>query len=214
MPENKKQLIKALLSKPMLLAFAFGFSSGLPAVLIGSNLKIWLTREGLSLSTVGFMSWVGIGIGFKFLWAPLMDRWSLGRWGRRRSWIGFSQLALMVLIIVLGTFDPKQSLLAMALVSVLISFISATQDIAVDAYRRETLEDNELGLGSSLYQYGYRVAMYVAGGVGLGLVGSDVLPMTWSQMYLVMGLLMGSCIFVTLFASEAKVDQSRSPSWL
>lgn len=211
MSVTNKKLFSALFSKKMLLTFAFGFSSGLPAVLIGSNLKIWLTREGLSLGAVGFMSWVGVGIGLKFLWAPLMDRWSLGSWGRRRSWIAFSQMTLMGLIIFLGTFEPKQSLFAMALVAVFISFASATQDIAVDAYRRESLSDEEMGLGSSLYQYGYRVAMYVAGGLGLGLVGSELFAFSWGQMYLAMGILMGACVLVTLSAPEPGLDPDQVP---
>jgi PAT family beta-lactamase induction signal transducer AmpG len=211
MSATNKNLLATLFSKKMLITFAFGFSSGLPAVLIGSNLKIWLTREGLSLGAVGFMSWVGVGIGLKFLWAPLMDRWSLGSWGRRRSWIAFSQMALMGLIIFLGTFEPKQSLFAMAVVAVLISFASATQDIAIDAYRRESLNDEEMGLGSSLYQYGYRAAMYVAGGLGLGLVGSDLFAFSWGQMYLTMGILMGVCLLITLLAPEPRLDAENIP---
>ncbi len=211
MGEGHKKFAKALFTKSMLLTFAFGFSSGLPAVLIGSNLKIWLTREGLSLSTIGFMSWVGIGIGLKFLWAPLMDRWSLGKLGRRRSWIAASQILLMILMIWLGSFDPKQSLLAMAITSVFISFVSATQDIAIDAYRRESLSDEQMGLGSSLYQYGYRVAMYVSGGLGLGLVGSDLFGFTWGQVYMLMGLLMGACVLFTLTAAEDPPPKENVP---
>ncbi len=202
----KKNLLKELLSKQMLIIFLLGFSSGLPLALTGGTLKTWLSREHVDISTIGYFSWVGIAYSLKFLWSPLLDRFTLFKAGRRRSWMLTMQVALIASLAYMGTLSPTLNLPVMATMAVLISFFSATQDIAIDAYRRELLSNEELGLGSSLNIYGYRIAMLIAGGAGIGLVGSSFWPISWGQLY----YLMAGCMFVglitTLLAPEPKLD--------
>lgn len=207
----------------MLLTLLFGFSSGMPLLLIGGTLKVWLTREGVDIKQIGYYSWVGLAYSFKFLWAPLLDRWVLLGLGRRRSWILFGQLGSALLIAYLGFLDPKTSLGFMALVCVMIGIFSATQDMAVDALRRESLADEEMGVGSTLYQYGYRLAMLVTGGLAVGLVGlqpeslglgGSSWNITWTEVYLLMGFLLGLCTLATFFVPEPEIDPSAVPKTL
>lgn len=206
MAEKKTLLFKEIFSKKMLLVFLLGFSSGLPLLLTGGTLKTWLAREQVDISTIGYFGWVGLAYSLKFIWAPLLDRFTLFKLGRRRSWILTSQIFLTALIAGLGMFDPKVSLASMATLAVLTAFFSATQDIAIDAYRRELLKDEELGFGSSMNMYGYRIAMLISGGLGIGLVGSEAWNITWGQLYFLMAGLMGVGILATLWAPEPKVE--------
>lgn len=198
----------------MLLVFFTGFSSGLPFLLTSNTLKTWLAREQVDISTIGYFSWVGMSYSLKFLWAPLLDRFSFFGWGRRRSWMLITQVALMILICSLSFFNPVNSLSTMAIIAVLIAFFSATQDIAIDAFRREFLTDIELGMGSSVNQYGYRIAMLLSGGLGIGMVGSTWANLTWQQLYLLMGGLMMIGIATTLFAPEPSFDHTLEPKTL
>lgn len=202
----KKNILKDLFSKHMLIILLLGFSSGLPLLLTGGTLKTWLAREHVDISTIGYFSWVGMAYSLKFLWSPLLDRFTLFKVGRRRSWMIVTQVALMISIFFLGTLNPLQNLSTMALIAVLIGFFSATQDIAIDAYRRELLSNEELGLGSSLNIYGYRIALLLSGGAGIGLVGSEIWPITWGQLYYLMAGCMIVGIVTTLFAPEPQVD--------
>lgn len=207
MEVTKAPLRKEIFSKKMLVIFLLGFSSGLPFLLTGGTLKIWLAREQVDISTIGYFSWVGLSYSLKFLWAPLLDRFALSKLGRRRSWILTTQIALMASIAAIGLCDPKFSLTNMALLSVLTAFFGATQDIAVDAYRREYLKTEELGFGSSMNMYGYRVAMLISGAIGIGLVGSgSVIDLSWGQLYFAMAMLMGVGISATLWAPEPSVE--------
>ena len=147
---EKRNILKDLFSKQMLIVFLLGFASGLPLLLTGGTLKTWLAREHVDISTIGYFSWVGMAYSLKFLWSPLLDRFTLFKIGRRRSWMLVTQGLLMASIYYLGTLNPLQNLTTMAAMAVLIAFFSATQDIAIDAYRRELLSNEELGLGSSL----------------------------------------------------------------
>lgn len=202
----KKNILKDLFSKQMLIVLLLGFSSGLPLLLTGGTLKTWLAREHVDISTIGYFSWVGMAYSLKFLWAPLLDRFTLFKLGRRRSWMLTTQVLLMGSIYYLGTLNPLHNLSLMALIAVLIAFFSATQDIAIDAYRRELLSNEELGLGSSLNIYGYRIALLISGGAGIGLVGSEFWPITWGQLYYVMAACMLVGVITTLLAPEPKVD--------
>lgn len=203
---EKKNILKDLFSKNMLIILLLGFSSGMPLLLVGGTLKTWLAREHVDISMIGYFSWVGMAYSLKFLWSPLLDRYTLFKAGRRRSWMFASQICLMISIYFLGTLNPLENLMMMAGISVLIAFFSATQDIAIDAYRRELLTNEELGLGSSLAIYGYRVALLLSGGLGIGLVGSDLWNITWSQLYYMMAGLMLVGVITTFFAPEPKVD--------
>ncbi len=207
-----KAFFKDFFSKKMLVVFFLGFSSGLPFLLTSGTLKIWLTRENVDISTIGYFSWVGLSYSLKFLWAPLLDRFSFFGLGRRRSWMFFSQICLMIGITVLGTLDPKVSLQSMAIVSILIAFFSATQDIAIDAFRREYLSEIEIGMGSSITQYGGRFAMLLSGGLGVGLVGSGAVNLSWNQLYTILAACMSIGMVVTYFAPEPKVNAAEQPS--
>ncbi len=205
MVEKKTPLLKEIFSKKMLIIFLLGFSSGLPLLLTGGTLKTWLAREQVDISTIGYFSWVGLAYSLKFVWAPLIDRFTLFSLGRRRSWMLTTQVLLVCSIAGIGMFDPKTSLMGLAALAVLTSFFSATQDIVIDAYRREILQDEELGFGSSINMYGYRIAMLFSGGLAIGLVGSKVWNISWSELYYMMAALMGVGILATLWAPEPKV---------
>lgn len=212
---SAKSFFRDFFSKKMLLIFFLGFSSGLPLLLVGGTLKTWLAREQVDISTIGYFSWVGLSYSLKFIWAPLLDRFSFFGWGRRRSWMVITQIILMILISSMFFFSPKDSLHLMAAIAVLIAFFSATQDIAIDAYRREILTDTELGMASSVNQYGYRIAMLISGALGLGLVDPTAsFSLSWQQMYLSMGLLMTLGVVATLIAPEPHVNENEKPKTL
>jgi PAT family beta-lactamase induction signal transducer AmpG len=165
-------------------------------------LQAWMKEEGVDLTWVGMITLVQSPYSWKFLWSPVLDRFTPLRLGRRRGWLLIAQLALMASIAALGGSNPVAHPGWMVASAVLVAFFSATQDIVVDAYRREDLPDEELGLGSSLYVYGYRIGMWAASGGGLIL--ADYLP--FSQVYLIMtaGLVPG--VLTTLLTPEPRVD--------
>jgi PAT family beta-lactamase induction signal transducer AmpG len=200
--EPKKPVGATLLSRRMLVALLMGFSCGLPLLLTLGVLQAWMKEEGVDLTWVGMIALVQSPYSWKFLWSPVLDRFAPLRIGRRRGWLLIAQLALMVAIAALGGSDPVAQPGWMVVSAVLVAFFSATQDIVVDAYRREDLPDDELGLGSSMYVYGYRIGMWAASGGGLIL--ADYLP--FSQVYLIMaaGLIPG--VLTTLLTPEPRVD--------
>jgi PAT family beta-lactamase induction signal transducer AmpG len=209
MAEKKTPLLKEIFSKKMLITFLLGFSSGLPLLLTGGTLKTWLAREQVDISMIGYFGWVGLAYSLKFIWAPLMDRFTISqKLGRRRGWMLLSQVLLVASIAGIGMFDPKFSLMNMAVLAILTAFFSATQDIVIDAYRRELLKNEELGFGSSMNMYGYRIAMLFSGGLGIGLVGSETWNISWSELYYIMAALMGIGILTTLWAPEPKVEEA------
>ena len=184
----------------MLVLFLMGFSSGIPLLLIGSTLRAWMTEEKVDLTVIGIFSLVGLPYALKFLWAPLMDRYVPPFLGRRRGWLLITQIALMAAISVLGFSSPAQRPWTVAALAFLVAFFSASQDIVVDAYRREVLKDEELGLGSSLGINGYRIALLTSGALALFL--ADHFP--WKVVYLLMAGLILVGIVTTLSASEPR----------
>lgn len=151
-----------------LLAVLFlGFASGLPLSLTGQAMQAWLSVEGVDVATIGFLGLVGVPYTFKFLWAPLMDRFELPVLGRRRGWLVITQVALAAGLWWMAGFDPKAAPLAFAAVALLIAFLSASQDVVIDAYRTDVLPAQERGLGGSLAVFGYRLAMILSGGIAL-----------------------------------------------
>ena len=162
-----------------------GFASGLPLALTGQALQAWLSTEGVDIATIGFLSLVGLPYTFKFLWAPLMDRFEL--WpalGRRRGWLVLTQLALAVTLWALAGTPPRGALQVFALLAVAVAFVSASQDVVIDAYRTDLLRPSQRGLGASLNVLGYRLAMIVSGGVAL--IWTDPVQgsgWTWPQVY-------------------------------
>ena len=144
-----------------------GFASGLPLALTGQAMQAWLTVDGIDLATIGFLSLVGLPYTFKFLWAPLMDRFELPLLGRRRGWLVLTQLALAGALLALAASEPKAGIRLFALLAVLVAFLSASQDVVVDAYRTDLLPAAERGMGASLGVMGYRLAMILSGGIAL-----------------------------------------------
>ena len=196
-------LLRSILSGRMLVALLMGFSSGLPLLLTGSVLQAWMTDAGVDLGTIGLFALVGLPYTLKFLWAPLTDRYTLPFFGRRRGWLIVVQILLMISISALGWTQPASSPLVVAVVAWLVTFFSASQDIVIDAYRREALSDRELGLGASLYVNGYRVGMLLASGGGLILADH----MSFFMVYQLMALLMSIGVLTTLFAPEPDIHE-------
>jgi PAT family beta-lactamase induction signal transducer AmpG len=189
----------------MLVALLMGFSSGLPLLLTGSVLQAWLKDGGVDLKRIGFFALIGLPYTLKFLWAPLFDRYVLPL-GRRRGWLLLMQLAVAAALLALAAAEPSPDHLGLiAVAGFLVALFSASQDIVVDAYRRESLAEAELGLGSALYVNGYRVGMLLAGGGGLIL--ADML--SFPSMYRLMALAVAACVLVTLLAPEPVAPEGR-----
>lgn len=192
------EFIKQLFEKNMLVVFLMGFGSGVPLLLTSRTLQAWMTDVGVDLKTVGVFALAGLPYTLKFFWAPVMDRYQILTFGRRKGWLLVSQVALVTALFALSAIDPKNQIGLVALLALIVSFFSASQDIVVDAYRREILPDNNLGLGSTYYIYGYRIAMWVSGAFALGLASF----ISWENVYQVMAAIMALSIAVTLFADE------------
>jgi MFS transporter, PAT family, beta-lactamase induction signal transducer AmpG len=194
-----RETLLAMLSGRMLVALLMGFASGLPLLLTGSVLQAWLTEGGIKLTDIGLFALVGLPYTLKFLWAPLFDRYALPGFGRRRGGLMVTQFALAAALAALSLARPTPDhLLWIAVASLIVAFFSASQDIVVDAYRRESLSDDELGLGSALYVNGYRVGMLLAGGGGLIIADKT----SFAFMYQLMAACMAACVIVTYFAPE------------
>jgi MFS transporter, PAT family, beta-lactamase induction signal transducer AmpG len=196
--------LRAALSPKMLVALVMGFSSGLPLLLTISVLQAWMKEAGVDLATIGVMSLVGVPYTVKFLWAPVFDRFTPPFLGRRRGWLLLSQSALMLSIAGLGMGDPRNHPWVLALSAFMVTFFSASQDIVVDAYRREDLTDVQLGLGSSLYMNGYRAGMLLASGGGLIL--ADHMP--FSTVYLIMAACLLPGILTTILCREPPIGEA------
>ncbi len=201
-----RDTLVAIFSGRMLIALLMGFASGLPLLLTGSVLQAWLKDGGVDLARIGLFALVGLPYTLKFLWSPLFDRYTPTWLGRRRGWLAIMQVALAGALLLLSTAQPSvDHLLPVLLAGLLVSFFSASQDIVVDAYRRESLGESELGLGSALYVNGYRIGMLLAGGGGLIL--ADWL--SFETMYRIMAICMLACVMVTLFAPELPPPEGR-----
>jgi PAT family beta-lactamase induction signal transducer AmpG len=163
----------------MLTCIFLGFSSGLPLFILVTLVSAWLRRAGVDLSTIGLFSLAGLPYVWKFLWSPIMDRFSLPFLGRRRGWALISQLGVLISVGLLGQFNPEESLRTIVILVAMVAFFGASQDIVIDAYRRELLEDDELGTGTSMWINAYRVSQLVPG--SLALILSDHIP--WSSVF-------------------------------
>ncbi|AVG43697.1 muropeptide transporter [Achromobacter insolitus] len=176
-----------------------GFASGLPLALTSGTLQAWATVENVPLQQIGFLTLVGSAYTLKFLWAPLVDRYAPPLLGRRRGWMLLTQLLLAVAIMVMGALSPSSALQTLALLAVLVAFLSATQDIAFDAYCTDVLRKEERGAGAAIKVMGYRLAMIVSGGLALILADQWI---GWGNTYVLMGGLMLLCTLATFWAPE------------
>jgi MFS transporter, PAT family, beta-lactamase induction signal transducer AmpG len=196
---------EALFNRRMLICVFTGFSSGLPLYLLINLLPAWLRTEGVDLKTIGFFALIQLPYTWKFLWAPLLDRYALPAFGRRRGWMLVTQVVLLAAIPLFGALGPRQDIWSIVALSTIVAFFSASQDIVLDAFRREILPDPELGLGTSIHVNAYRISSLVPG--ALALILSDRLP--WSSVYVVTALFMLPGIAMTLAVSEPLLVKGR-----
>jgi PAT family beta-lactamase induction signal transducer AmpG len=192
------------MNKRLLIVLMLGFSSGLPLALLTGALQAWFADSGLSLMTVGLLSLIGLPHGYRFLWAPLLDRYTLFSLGRRRSWMLITQVLLFLGFNAMAWFSPATSPATMAAIAIVLAFFSATQDVAVDAHRTEYLMHEEHALGASLAVLGYRLALLIAG--GLSLVVAQYLG--WAFTYRMMGCMMFLGVVAVLVSPEPSVSEA------
>ncbi|WP_273382606.1 AmpG family muropeptide MFS transporter [Actinobacillus porcinus] len=198
--QKQSSLISQIFSRNMLICVFTGFSSGLPLYIITSLLPIWLRSEQVDLESLGYFTAVTLPFTWKFLWSPLLDRYVPPFLGRRRGWMFISQVLLLISLALFGFLDPKThfGLTLIAGLATLCSFFSASQDIVLDAFRREILSDADLGLGNSIHVNAYRVSGLIPG--SLSLILSDHLP--WQTVFIITALFMLPGILMTLFLSR------------
>jgi PAT family beta-lactamase induction signal transducer AmpG len=181
----------------MLICIFTGFSSGLPLYILVSLLPAWLRSEGVNLKAIGLFALINLPFTWKFLWAPFFDRY-IPPLGRRRGWLIISQSLLLVSIPIFGAFNPALDIWTIAYLATVVAFFSASQDIVLDAYRRELLIDNELGLGNAVHVNAYKIAGLIPG--SLSLILAD--HMAWSGVFIITALFMLPGILMTLFVKE------------
>ena len=209
------KLRSALMNRRLLVVALHGFAAGIPFTLVNEVLQSWLTVEKVSIATIGLFAYVQTPYAWKFLWAPLLDRYRLPFLGRRRGWIFLFQLLLVISIVAMGLYRPSKSLTMTAIAALVVAFYSASHDIVVDAYRADVLLPEERGPGSSYYVVFFRLATFFAGGISLILADH----ISWQMVYAVMSLTMVVGLVATLLAPE--VDPAAAPpqsllqmSWL
>jgi PAT family beta-lactamase induction signal transducer AmpG len=185
-------------TRRMLICVFTGFSSGLPLYLLFNLVPAWLRSEHVDLKTIGLFALIQFPYTWKFMWSPLLDRYVLPLLGRRRGWMLLTQIGLLAVIATMGAFSPQSDLRTIAWIATLLALLSATQDIVLDAYRRELLSDTELGLGNAIHVNAYRIAGLVPG--SLSLILADSLP--WSMVFIVTSLFMIPGMLMTLLVKE------------
>ena len=217
--------LKIYLQPASLRMLALGFSAGLPLLLVLGTLSFWLREAGVSRATIGHLSWVGLAYGFKWVWAPLVDRITLpilGRLGRRRSWLLLAQMGVMAGLVGMAMSDPKESLNVIVWCALLVAFSSATQDIALDAFRIESAATDLQAALAASYQTGYRLAMIWAGAGVLWIAARAEVANSanydhtaWSMAYIVMALSMLVGVFTVIFSKEPAASQviTRAKNW-
>ena len=203
MNEARRPWQEILFSRKMLACIFLGFSSGLPLYVLIQLVPAFLRTEGVDLATIGLFSLVSLPYTWKFVWAPLMDRYAPPFLGRRRGWALMTQVGLLLSIGAMGMFDVSQSLQAIVVLVFITSLFSASQDIVIDAYRRELLADDELGTGNSFFVNAYRISGLVPG--SLALILSDLMP--WSSVFWITSAFMVVGIVTTLVVREVSDDR-------
>ena len=186
-----------LFTKKMLICIFTGFTSGLPLFILISLLPAWLSSSGMDLKTIGLFALIQFPFTWKFIWAPLFDRFSFGM-GRRRGWLIIFQLLLLITICSFGFIEPRNQLTIVAIISTVIAFFSASQDIVIDAYRRELLSDYELGIGNAIHVNAYKISSLIPGSLALILADS----FDWEFVFIITGLFMLPGIIMTLLIKE------------
>lgn len=187
-------------TKALLVCIFLGFSSGLPLFILYNLLSAWLKSEGVDLKAIGLFALVGMPYTWKFLWAPAMDRFKLPFLGRRRGWMVVTQIAVMLAVILMGQFNPSTEIWIVVFLASIVAFFSASQDIVVDAHRREWLTEGQMGSGTALFVNAYKLSTLVPG--SLSLILSDLI--SWDWVFLITGLFMLPGILTTLLVSEPR----------
>jgi MFS transporter, PAT family, beta-lactamase induction signal transducer AmpG len=190
--------LKVFTSRRIAVITFLGFSSGLPLALTGGTLQAWMAVSGVDLRTIGIFALVGLPYTMKFFWSPLMDRFVPPWLGRRRGWILITQLSLVIGIAAMAFSSPQHAPLFLAALALIVAFMSASQDIVIDAYRTDVLREQERGVGAAVFVMGYRIATLISG--ALALVLSDHIG--WKNTYLLIAGVMGIGMLPTLFAPE------------
>jgi MFS transporter, PAT family, beta-lactamase induction signal transducer AmpG len=207
-PARKRYTFRDYLNRRVLTMLALGFSSGLPFALVGVTFSYWLRDEKITLSAIGFLSWVGFAYSLKFLWAPLLDRLNapaFGFLGRRRSWMALMQLVIAAGLVAMALSGTSHGLVRLGICALVVAFASATQDTAIDAWRIESARDpDELGLLTSGYTFGYRAALLMSDAIILTIAQR----IGWNASYALYGCIMAIGLLATFFATEPlKADQ-------
>ncbi len=195
---NQLTVWQQLFTRRMAICVFTGFSSGLPLYLLFNLLPAWLRSEHVDLKTIGLFALIQFPYTWKFLWSPLLDRYALPLLGRRRGWMLLTQIGLLLVIAMMGAFSPQNDLHTIAWIATLLAFLGATQDIVLDAYRRELLSDSEMGLGNAVHVNAYRIAGLVPG--SLSLILADFLP--WNMVFIATALFMLPGVAMTLAVQE------------
>lgn len=188
-------------TRALLVCIFLGFSSGLPLFILYNLLSAWLKSEGVDLKAIGLFALVGIPYTWKFLWSPAMDRFQLPFLGRRRGWMIATQIAVMLAVMLMGQFNPSTEIWTVVFLAAIVAFFSASQDIVVDAHRREWLTEEQMGSGTALFVNAYKLSTLVPG--SLSLILSDII--TWDWVFFITGLFMLPGILTTLLVSEPRM---------
>jgi PAT family beta-lactamase induction signal transducer AmpG len=203
--------LRVYASPRMLAILAMGFASGLPLALTGATLQIWLAEAGVSLTSIGLFALVGVPYVWKFVWSPVLDRmplpWLSARLGQRRSWLLAIELALAVALVALGLADPAIDPWRTAAVALAVAFLSASQDVVIDAYRIELLREEEQGAGAAATQWGYRFGMIASGAGALALASA----FGWTTTYVVMASLLGVGLAAVALTPEPAHARAAEP---
>jgi PAT family beta-lactamase induction signal transducer AmpG len=202
-------LMQVFRNRKMGFLLLLSFSSGMPFYLTGPTLQAWLTLDGVSLTAVGLFSLVGLPYSVKFLWSPILDRFTFSRLGRRRGWMALSQVLLMGALVSMAFGRPATGIYFIAVLALVIAFLSATQDIAIDAYRTDVLERHEMGAGAGITALGYRIALILTGGGAFILADYT----SWPRVYFVMAAFMLVGLAASLRAPEPE-DPGEPPASL
>jgi PAT family beta-lactamase induction signal transducer AmpG len=209
--ETWRAALAAYASPASLTLLVLGFAAGLPAILVFSTLSVWLREAGVSRETIGFASWISLAYAFKWVWSPMLDQWRLpwiGALGRRRSWLVLSQSVIAIGLIGMALCNPQHNLTMLIALAVAVAFASATQDIAIDAYRLEIAEDKLQATLAASYMTGYRIAMLLASAGALFLaewLGSTNLEYSqsaWATTYIAFALLILPGLITSLLIPE------------
>ncbi len=196
--KTTKSLLQVFQSRKMIALLLLGFSSGMPLFLTSRTLQAWMTVEKVDLASIGLLSLVSLPYSIKFLWAPFLDRYVPPFLGRRRGWLVVTQIGLTIAIAIMSLQQPKQALQLFAINAVIIAFLSASQDIAFDAYRTDILTEWETGAGAAIGVLGYRIALLVTG--SLALILAD--RISWQGVYLFLAGLMAINIIFSIWSPE------------